>query len=54
MRWKDGVGQAVLTLRVLLLSGIWDDVRTASLKARRKLITVPDYLHNHETRAMAA
>ena len=54
MRWKDEVGQAVLTLRVLLLSGIWGDVRTASLKAQRSLITVPDNSHNHETRAAVA
>jgi hypothetical protein len=54
MRWKDEVGQAVLTLRVLLLSGIWDDVRSASLKAQRSLITVPGEAHNHETCATAA
>ncbi len=54
MRWKNEVGQAVLVLRVLLLSGIWDDVRTASLKAQRSLITVPDNLQNQETNAIAA
>ena len=54
MRWKNEVGQAVLTLRVLLLSGIWDDVRTASLKAQRSPITVPDNLQNQETSATAA
>ena len=54
MRWKNEVGQAVLTLRVLLLSGIWDEVRTASLKAQRSLITVPDNPQNQNTGAMAA
>jgi hypothetical protein len=54
MRWKNETGQAVLTLRVLLLSGIWDNVRTASLTNQKPPITVPEYPQQQDTHAMAA
>lgn len=54
MRWKNETGQAVLTLRVLLLSDIWDEVRTASLQAQRSLITIPHTPQNQNAGAMAA
>jgi hypothetical protein len=41
MRWKHEGGQAVLDLRVLLLSGIWEQVRDASLEAQQCQITIP-------------
>lgn len=54
MRWKTAGGQAVLNLRVLLLSGIWNDVRDESLRAHRHLITVPQTTSPRETPAKAA
>jgi len=54
MRWKNELGQAVLTLRVLLLSGIWDAVRAASLAAQQSLITLPQCQHHAESDAVAA
>ncbi len=41
MRWKTEGGQAVLDLRVILLSGVWDDVRRLALKSRTPHITLP-------------
>lgn len=41
MRWKDAGGQAILGLRVLLLSGVWESTRTAALVGRKPSITVP-------------
>ena len=41
MRWKTEGGQAILDLRVILLSGVWNDVRKATLKARNPHITTP-------------
>ena len=54
MRWKNDKGQAILTLRVLLLSGIWNEARTGWLKARRSHITVPYPPQDRKTNAVAA
>lgn len=54
MRWKNEVGQAVLTLRVLLLSGVWEEVRAASLHDQKSLITIPYSPHEQEAAATAA
>ena len=54
MRWKAEGGQAVLNLRVLLLSGVWEDVRDASFGAQQHLITVPQPTNDQKTPAKAA
>lgn len=54
MRWKDAGGQAVLNLRVLLLSSIWELARDASLRAQQSLITVPDCHHDQHSQKIAA
>lgn len=54
MRWKTEGGQAVLNLRVLLLSGIWDSVRDASLESQKTLITLPLHQHAKNTQTIAA
>lgn len=41
MRWKIEGGQAILDLRVILLSGIWEDVRSKTLQNRNPNITRP-------------
>lgn len=41
MRWKQAGAQAVLSLRVLLLSGIWDQVRDAWLEANHPQTSIP-------------
>jgi hypothetical protein len=33
MRWKHEGARTVLTLRVILLSGVWEDVYAAAMKA---------------------
>jgi hypothetical protein len=38
MRWEIGGGQVVLDLRVLWLSGVWDEVQAAHLKAQEALL----------------
>ena len=48
MRWKTEGGQAILNLRVILLSGVWDEVRKATLKARDPRITTP-YRHQQKS-----
>lgn len=54
MRWKSEGGQAVLNLRVLLLSGIWDDARDASLESQKPLIRVPLRQHAKNKQKIAA
>ena len=41
MRWKIEGGQAILDLRVILLSGVWDEVRSNTLRNRNPNITRP-------------
>jgi len=45
MRWKDAGGQAVLQLRLLHLSGIWEEARSVSLLYQQQHLTVP-YTHD--------
>ena len=40
MRWKTAMGQTILDLRTILLSGLWTEVRDASLQQRSPRITV--------------
>ena len=54
MRWKAEGGQAVLTLRVLLLSGIWDEVRDACLASHKHLITLPQPARTETSSGIAA
>lgn len=54
MRWKDKGGQAVLNLRVLLLSGIWNEVRDASLASQKPRITLTHCKHDKSTPKIAA
>ena len=54
MRWKESGGQAILDLRVLLLSGVWEAVRDAMLASRKPLITVPPQQYIAENHQIAA
>ncbi|MFC1757612.1 transposase [Planctomycetota bacterium] len=54
MRWKKPGGQAILDLRVILLSGIWTQVRDAALRARKPHITLPYRTPGQNAQANAA
>jgi hypothetical protein len=54
MRWKEGGGQAILDLRVLLLSDVWEAVRGAALQSRKPLIILPLQQHAPKTPRIAA
>jgi hypothetical protein len=54
MRWKTDGGQAILDLRVILLSGIWHQVRQATLQARAPNVTRPYQKSHKNTHRIAA
>lgn len=54
MRWKTDGGQAILDLRIILLSGVWTEVRQATLKARAPHITRPHRKEKKTHQSMAA
>ena len=48
MRWKKPGGQAILDLRTILMSGIWNQVRNAVLDAKQPTVKLP-YGHREKT-----
>jgi len=54
MRWKKESGQVILDLRVILLSGIWEQTRDAVLANRKPNLTVPPKGHGKKTPQIAA
>ena len=54
MRWKNGGGQAILDLRVILLSGIWEQVRDKTLRSRNPTITRIHQQDNQKSQQIAA
>ena len=54
MRWKSEGGQAILDLRVILLSGIWDQVRQQTLQRRDPNINRPYHHPTAKSQQIAA
>ena len=54
MRWSDKGAQSILDLRVILLSGIWEQVRNASLEANAPVITITQAHREQKVPTIAA
>jgi hypothetical protein len=54
MGWKHPGARVILTLRVIVLSGIWDDVYQASVNERNPIDLKPYNKHDHNTSRIAA
>ena len=53
MRWKKAGAQTILTLRVILLSGVWSEVYAKTLEVSSK-VKVPTHEQSGEFKARNA